>query len=124
MTDPEPRSRAPGVTRGAATPLHERPRPAETDLELARRHVREATDRLERQQALIAVRIERFDEPRMIQLSVELLETLRMTVKVALQHLRTVESMRGVASDPARRCAGARGRCFRVNETGGRYVHP
>ena len=36
----------------------------------------------------------------MIQLSVELLETLRMTVKVALQHLRTVESMRGVASDP------------------------
>jgi hypothetical protein len=91
-SEQQPASAPPaGTGRGAAVPLHERPPLAETELQMARRHVLEATDRLARQQALIATRLERFDDPKVIQLSIELMETLRMTVRVASNHLRLVE---------------------------------
>jgi hypothetical protein len=84
----------PGPEEKSIVPLRERPRATESDLDMARRHVREAADRLARQEGLIATRLERFDNPNVIRLSMEPLETLRMTVRVALQHLRIVESMR------------------------------
>jgi hypothetical protein len=67
---------------------------AESELDAARRHVREAEDRLFRQQQLVDG-MDRYTDERVKRLGRELLAILRGTVAAAKEHLHLIESGNG-----------------------------